>query len=65
MKNRTKGTQHSPTEKPPEATPERRGGDTAKPARNKKKPTRAEVTLDPVVNEIMIRRIMAALMSPE
>jgi len=65
MKKRTKGTEHSPVEKPLEATPERRGADTAKSARNGKKPVRDEVALDPVVNEIMIRRIMAALMSPE
>jgi hypothetical protein len=57
--------QHSPAEKPPEATSERRGADAAKSARNGKKPLRDEVALDPIVNEIMIRRIMAALMSPE
>ncbi len=65
MKERTKGAAHSPAEKPLEATSERRGADMAKSARNGKKPVRDEMALDPVVNEIMIRRIMAALMSPE
>ena len=61
MKERTKRA----VEKPPEATFERRGADMAKSARDGKQPARDEVALDPVVNEIMIRRIMAALMSSE
>ena len=65
MKERTKGAEHSPAEKPAEPTSERRGTDRAKSARNDKRPLRDAVALDPVVNEIMIRRIMAALMSPE
>ena len=65
MKERTKGAAHSPAEKPLEATSERRGADMAKSARNGKKPVRDGVVMDPLVNEIMIRRIMAALMSPE
>jgi hypothetical protein len=65
VKERTKGAAHSPSEKSLEATSERRGADTAKSTRNGKKLVRDEVALDPVVNEIMIRRIMAALMSPE
>ena len=65
MKERTKGGAHSPAEKPLEATSERRSADMAKSARNGKKPVRDGVVMDPLVNEIMIRRIMAALMSPE
>ncbi len=65
MKERTKGTKHSPAEKPLEPTSERRGADRARSAHNGKKPLQDAVTMDPVVNEIMIRRIMAALMSPE
>ncbi len=65
MRERTRGSEHPLAEKPLEATSERRGADTAKSARNGKGPLRDEVTLDPVVNEIMIRRIMAALMNPE
>ena len=65
MKERTKGTEHSPAEKLLEPTSERRGTDRAKSTRNDKRPLQDAVALDPVVNEIMIRRIMAALMSPE
>ncbi len=65
MKERTKAVEHSPAEKPLEPASERRGIDRAKPARNDERPARDTVALDPVVNEIMIRRIMAALMSPE
>ncbi len=66
MKEKTKGAEHSPAEKPLEPTSERRGADNrAKSARNDKSPLRDAASLDPVVNEIMIRRIMAALMSPE
>ena len=65
MKERTKGAEHSPAEKPLEPTSERRGTDRAKSACNDKRPLRDAVALDPVVNEIMIRRIMAALMSSE
>jgi len=65
MKNRTKGTEHSPAEKPLEATSERRGADAAKSARNGDKPLRDGAALDRVVDEIMIRQIMAALMNPE
>ena len=65
MKERTKGAEHPPAEKPLESTSERRGTDRAKSARNGKRPSLDAVALDPVVNEIMIRRIMAALMSPE
>ncbi len=65
MKERAKGAEHSPAEKSLEPTFERRSTDRAKPVRNDKRPLRDEVALDPVVNEIMIRRIMAALMSPE
>jgi len=65
MREKRKGMQHSPAEKPLEATSERRGADMAKSARNGKEPLRDEMALDPIVNEIMIRRIMAALMSPE
>ena len=65
MKEKTKGAEHSPAEKPLEPTSERRGTDRAKSARNGKRPSLDAVALDPVVNEIMIRRIMAALMSPE
>jgi hypothetical protein len=65
MREKRKGAEHSPAEKPLEATSERRGADTAKSARNGKKPLQEGVALDPVVNEIMIRRIMAALTSPE
>ena len=62
---RVKGSEHSPAEKPLEVTSERRGAEAAKSARNGKKPVRDGVVMDPLVNEIMIRRIMAALMSPE
>ncbi len=65
MKGKAKGAEHSPAEKPLEPTSERQGTDRAKSARNDKRPLRDAVVLDPVVNEIMIRRIMAALMSPE
>jgi len=65
MKERTKRTEHSPAEKPLEPTSERRGTDRAKSARNDKRLSRDVVAMDPIVNEIMIRRIMAALMSPE
>jgi hypothetical protein len=65
MKERTKGAEHPPAEKPLESTSERRGTDRAQPARNGKRPLREAVALDPVVNEIMIRRIMTALMNPE
>jgi hypothetical protein len=65
MKEKTKRAEHSPAEKPLEPTSERRGADKAKSACNGKKPLRDMVAMDPVVNEVMIRRIMAALMSPE
>jgi hypothetical protein len=65
MKERTKGAKHSPAEKPLEVASEQRGTDRAQSARNGKKPLRDTVAMDPVVNEVMIRRIMAALMSPE
>ena len=65
MKEKTKRAEHSPAEKPLEPTSERRGTDRAKSARNDKQPLRDAVAMDPVVNEIMIRRIMAALTSPE
>jgi len=65
MRERTKGVERSPAEKPLEATSERRGADTAKSARNGDKPLRDGVALDRIVDEIMIRRIMAALMNPE
>ena len=65
MKERTKGAEHPPAEKPLESTSERRGTDRTQSARNGKTPLRDTVAMDPVVNEIMIRRIMAALMSPE
>ena len=65
MKEKTKRAEHSPAEKPLEPTSDRRDTDRAPSARNGKKPLRDMVAMDPVVNEIMIRRIMAALMSPE
>ncbi len=65
MRKRKKGAEHSPAEKPLEATSEGRGADASESARNGKRPLRDGVALDPVVNEIMIRRIMAALMAPE
>jgi hypothetical protein len=65
MKDRTKGAAHSPAEKPLGATSERRGADTAQSARNGRQLVRDQAALDPVVNEIMIRRIMAALLSSE
>jgi hypothetical protein len=65
MKERTKGVEHSPAEKPSGTTSKRRATDRARSARDDKRPLLDAVALDPVVNEIMIRRIMAALMSPE
>ncbi len=65
MKEKTKGVEHSPAEKPSEPTSERRSADRASSPRSDKRPPRDEVGLDPVVNEIMIRRIMAALTSSE
>jgi hypothetical protein len=64
MRNRIKRVEHSPAEKPVEAT-SKGHADTAKSARNGARPLPDGVALDPVVNEIMIRRIMAALMNPE
>jgi len=65
MRNRTKRVEHSPAEKPVGATSKGQGADTAKSARNGARPLPDGIALDPVVNEIMIRRIMAALMNPE
>jgi hypothetical protein len=65
MKETTKGAEHLPAEKPLEPTFERRGTDRAKSVRSDKRSLRDAMVMDPVVNEIMIRRIMAALMSPE
>ena len=65
MKEKTRGAEHPPAEKPSEPTSERRGTDRVQSPRNGKKPLRDAVALDPVVNEIMIRRIMAALTNPE
>ena len=65
MRERKKGAERSPAERPLEATSERQGAEVAKSARNGKKPVRGEVALDPIVSELMIRRIMAALVSPE
>jgi hypothetical protein len=65
MRERRKGIQHSPAEKLSEATSKPQGADAAKSARNGEKPLRDAMALDPIVNEIMIRRIMAALMSAE
>ncbi len=65
MKERTKGVERLPAEKPSESTSERRSSEGTKPTRSSKRPAQDVVALDPVVNEIMIRRIMAALTSSE
>ncbi len=65
MKEKAKATEHSPAEKPLEPTSERQGTDRTKSARDGKRAFRDAVAIDPVVNEIMIRRIMAALTSSE
>ncbi len=65
MRSTAEDMEHSPAEKPAETTSGVRDTGRAKSAGKSDKPLQDKVAIDSVVNEVMIRRIMAALMSPE